>query len=204
MLKKINDWMETDKPMITIWFVAIIWAAVLIFWPRPPATVQEPEVIVETKFVYIYEECNHVIEEEPEPEEEPEILSRYGFTDDDIYLMTVLLCGSGKTDGDGEYDVDFENYDDHDQISLVLSVVMNRVMSDKFPNTVSEVIWAPGQFSPMPKWKNGLPKVSERSYQIVKEWCEAYDAHDLSIMSIPESHLYFAGNGRINRSRERW
>ena len=118
--------------------------------------------------------------------------------------MTVLLCGSGKTDGDGEYDVDFYNKDNHGQISLVLSIIMNRVKSDRFPNTVSEVIWAKGQFSPMPKWKKGLPVVSDNSYQIVKAWCEAYDNHDLSIMSIPESHLYFVGNGKINKSRERW
>ena len=75
-------------------------------------------------------------------------------------------------------------------------------MSNKFPNTVSEVIWARGQFSPMPKWKNGLPTVSDRSYQIVKKWCEAYDSHDLSVMSIPESHLYFCRQWQ-NKSKQR-
>jgi hypothetical protein len=115
--------------------------------------------------------------------------------------MTVLLCGSKNTSGDGEYDIDFGNQDNHDQISLVLSVVMNRVMNDKFPNTVKEVIFAPNQFSPMKRWVNGLPDVSPESYEVVKAWCEAYDAHDLSVMSIPESHLYFTGNGKINISR---
>ena len=170
-------------------WITIILGLVTILWPRE---VVEPEVVVETKLVYVYKEADlppELIIEEPETEIPP----KYGFTEDEIYLMTVLLSGSGKTDGDGEYDIDFGNQDNHDQISLVLSVVMNRVMSDKFPNTVSEVIWAPGQFHPMTRWKNGLPKVSDASYQIVKEWCEAYDAHDLSVMSIPESHLYFAG-----------
>lgn len=161
----------------------------------------EPEVIVETKLVYVYKEADlpeEFIVEEPEPQ------PKYGFAEDDIYLMTVLLCGSAKTAGDGEYDIDFAKDINHDQISLVLSVVMNRVMSDNFPNTVSEVIWAPGQFAPMTRWKRGLPIVSEKSYQIVKEWCESYDRHDLTVMSIPENHLYFSGNGVINRSRERW
>lgn len=182
---------------------AILWSIilvfVLIFWPRE---VINPKVIVETKLIYVYKEAD--LPEEFVIETIPEVPPKYGFTDDDIYLMTVLLCGSGNTDGDGEYDIDFDNQDRHDQISLVLSVVMNRVMSDNFPNTVSEVIWAPGQFSPMPRWKKGLPKVNEKSYQIVKEWCESYDDHDLSVMSIPESHLYFTGNGKINKSRERW
>ena len=175
-------------------------------------------VIVKTKIIYVYRDqvipevlpTPEIITKELEPwaqnavveNEVVETPKRYGFTDDDIYLMTVLLCGSGKTDGDGEYDIDFDTNIDHDQVSLVLSVVMNRVMSDRFPNTVSEVIWARWQFSPMPRWKNGLPTVSDKSYQIVKDWCVAYDAHDLSIMSIPEDHLYFAGNGKINRSRK--
>lgn len=184
---------------------SIIWGMVLLIVVFVENQPKEPEVIIKTEYIYIYEEAN--LPEEliiEEPEIIPEIPSKYGFTDSDIYLMTVLLCGSGATDGDGEYDIDFDNQDNHEQISLVLSVVMNRVMSDKFQNTVSDVIWAPGQFVLMPRWANGMPKVSEESYQIVKKWCEAYDSHDMSVMSIPENHLYFAGNGVVNRSRERW
>jgi hypothetical protein len=185
-------------PLIRVIFWIIMLVGVLIFWPAKAIT--EPEVIIETKFVYVYTEATL-----PEEFKDPEVIiePKYGFSEDDIYLMTVLLCGSGTTDGDGEYDVDFHNKDNHGQVSLVLSVVMNRVMSDRFPNTVSEVIWAPGQFSPMPRWKQHLPVVSDKSYQLVKDWCEAYDKHDLSVMSIPESHLYFSGNGIINKSRER-
>jgi len=188
------------RPLIRsiLWIIILVF--VLLFWPRE---VIEPEVIVKTEIIYVY-----VYNESDLPEEfiteEVEITPKYGFTDDDIYLMTVLLCGSEKVAGDGEYDIDFGNKDNHDQISLVLSVVMNRVMSDKFPNTVEEVIWAPGQFAPMTRWKQKLPAVNPESYAIVKAWCEAYDSHDLSIMSIPETHLYFTGNGIVNRSRERW
>ena len=184
-------------PLIRSLLWTIILVFVLLFWPRE---IPEPEVIVKTEIVYVYVYNESDLPEEFISENQP----RYGFTDDDIYLMTVLLCGSEKVAGDGEYDIDFGNKDNHDQISLVLSVVMNRVMSDKFPNTVEEVIWARGQFTPMTKWKNGLPKVNPESYEIVKNWCEAYDNHDLSIISIPEDHLYFTGNGVINRSRARW
>lgn len=135
---------------------------------------------------------------------------KYGFTEKDIYLLTVLLCGSGKKDGDGEYDFDFMQKDNiltsthtRQQISLVLNVVMNRVNSKQFPNTVSKVVWAKNQFSYMPHWRNGLPKVNPESYAIVKEWCDAYDAYDNSVVTIPTNHLYFSGNGTVNKSRKR-
>ncbi len=134
----------------------------------------------------------------------PEIEPRYGFTDDEVYLMAVLLSGSKYVDGDGEYDVDFHNQDNQQQISLVLNVVMNRVNSDQFPDTISEVIWAPGQFSPMPKWVNNLPEVGDISLQKVREWCNAYDTYDPEAQVVPDNHLYFYGNGIVNKSRERW
>lgn len=201
---KIKAFIQALPIQIIFWSIVLMF--VLMFWPIEAETTTQPQII----HIYLDIHINTPIPiEEPieEPMQlnvEPVISPKYGFTDDDIYLMTVLLCGSNKIDGDGEYDIDFYNQDNHDQISLVLSVVMNRVMSDKFPNTVSEVIWAPGQFSPMSRWKNGLPVINDKSYQIVKKWCEAYDAHDLSVMSIPESHLYFTGDGVINTSRERW
>lgn len=197
---------RTHGPLMRSIFWVVILTMVLLYWPRESFCKCEPEVI-EPHYIYVLPEVKEQkVADLPEEVvfEEPTISPRYGFTEDDIYLMTVLLCGSGDTSGDGEYDIDFSNQDNHEQISLVLSVVMNRVMSDKFPNTVSEVIWAPNQFSPMKRWKNGLPNVSAESYQIVKEWCEAYDAHDLTVMSVPETHLYFTGNGKINKSRERW
>ena len=137
---------------------SIIWAIILImvvaYWPRYIDRPIEKEVIIKTHYIYV-DRTNQVSEDEDwemifEPPVHEQKIARYGFTDEDIYLMTVLLSGSGSVSGDGEYDIDFGNQDNHDQISLVLSVVMNRVMS------------------------------------------------------VPESHLYFTGNGKINISRERW
>ena len=181
------------------WYTLLI--VIITTWATALIVKSEVREVVKTKIIYVYRD-QVTPEVLPTPETIESTPKKYGFTDSDIYLMTVLLCGSGKTDGDGEYDIDFDTNINHDQVSLVLSVAMNRVMSDRFPNTVSEVIWAQGQFSPMSRWKNGLPTVSDKSYQIVKDWCVAYDAHDLSIMSIPEDHLYFTGNGKINISRK--
>lgn len=138
---------------------------------------------------------------DPEPSIEPVIEARYGFSNDDIYLLTVLLSGSKNVDGDGEYDIDYGNDDRYDQISLVLSVVMNRVRDSRFPDTVAGVVWEAGQFSPMPRWKDGLPEVSDISLQRVKEWCEAYDAHLPGVQGVPENHVFFRGDGVENHSR---
>ena len=216
--KAIYKFMTRNRNFLIFIFWYTLLIVIITTWATALIVKSEVREVVKTKIIYMYRDqvipevlpTPEIITKELEPwaqnavqeNEVVETPKRYGFTDNDIYLMTVLLCGSGKTDGDGEYDIDFDNNINHDQASLVLSVVMNRVMSDRFPNTVSEVIWARGQFSPMPRWKNGLPTVSDKSYQIVKDWCIAYDAHDLSVMSIPEDHLYFAGNGKINRSRK--
>ena len=206
--KKIKTFIKDHSPVMRSLLWSMILVVVMIFWPRESFSNIEKEIVVETKLVYVYKESDlpeeYILREEEEVVEEVIIPPRYNFTEDDIYLMTVLLCGDRNIDGDGEYDVDFGNSDNHEQISLVLSVVMNRVMSTSFPNTVSEVIWAKGQFSLMPRWRHKLPIVSTESYEIVKNWCESYALHDPAIMSIPETHLYFGGNGIINRSRERW
>lgn len=199
--KAIYKFMRRIDDRLVIMFCYTLLIVLITTWSTTVIVKSEDREIVKTKIIYVYRD-QVTPEVLPTPETIEPTPKKYGFTDSDIYLMTVLLCGSGKTDGDGEYDIDFDTNINHDQVSLVLSVAMNRVMSDRFPNTVSEVIWAQGQFSPMSRWKNGLPTVSDKSYQIVKDWCVAYDAHDLSIMSIPEDHLYFAGNGTINISRK--
>lgn len=127
---------------------------------------------------------------------------KYGFEEEEIYLLTVLLCGSKNRDGDGEYDFDFEYQNNYKQISLVLCVVMNRVESKTFPNTVSEVLWQPRQFSAMKLWKNKLPEVSKKSLEIVRNWCVLYDNFDPSAQTIPKDHLYFSGNNYENISRK--
>ena len=199
--KAIYKFMRRIDDRLVIMFCYTLLIVLITTWTTTVIVKSEVREIVKTKIIYVYRD-QVTPEVLPAPETIEPTPKRYGFTDSDIYLMTVLLCGSGKTDGDGEYDIDFDTNINHDQVSLVLSVVMNRVMSDRFSNTVSEVVWARGQFSPMSRWENGLPTVSDKSYQIVKDWCVAYDAHDLSIMSVPEDHLYFAGNGTINISRK--
>jgi len=131
----------------------------------------------------------------PEPIKPP----RYGFTDAEIYLLAQLLSGSKDKDGDGEYDIDFRKTVNYTEVYKVLDVVMNRVCSSKFPDTVTDVVMAKWQFSVMPANSHKTP--SDRSLQVVQKWCEAYDSYDSSVQVVPASHLYFTGNGTINVTR---
>lgn len=124
---------------------------------------------------------------------------RYGFTDDDIYLLAQLLCGDGITDGDGEYDFDYKKEIDYSEISKVLGVVMNRQKHEKFPDTVKDIVLAKNQFYVFPRNLKVVP--SEKALTNVKDWCDAYDRYDGGAQTIPEDHIYFSGNGFTNKTR---
>jgi hypothetical protein len=134
---------------------------------------------------------------EPTPEVEP----RYGFTEDEIYLLAQLLCGDENISGDGEYDIDFVDQSDinYYEVSKVLCVVMNRVRDDRFPNTVEDVVLANNQFVVMPKNLEATP--SKMALTVVEDWCKAYDEFDVGIQCVPENHVFFTGNGVSNITR---
>ena len=138
-----------------------------------------------------------------EPTPEPTVAPRYGFTDDEVYLLAQLLCGSADKDGDGEYDfvwaTKYREKTNYVEIGKVLCVVMNRVRSAEFPDTVTDVVMQKGQFAVMPQNASKVP--DQIAIDVVQEWCDAYDAYDLGAQSIQETHLYFTGNGITNTTR---
>lgn len=173
----------TKEPDVTPTSPTVLDTGLLV---KPEPVVEEPVVAVT----------------EPEPiVEEP----RYGFTDEEVYLLAQLLCGSSEVDGDGEYDFVytakyFPDKLNYCEISKVLCVVMNRVRSEQFPNTVSEVVLQKGQFSTMPK--NAKKTPDDIAIQKVQEWCDAYDNWDTGVQNVPEDHLYFsAGPNLTNVTR---
>lgn len=68
--------------------------------------------------------------------------------------------------------------------ALVMLVVLNRVWSDGFPNTIEEVIFEPGQFSPV---------VEGGRYYTTEPDSECREALELVMKGLDESHgaLYF-------------
>ena len=140
------------------------------------------------------------IVETPQPIEE--FKPRYGFTDEDIYLLAQVLCGGKNTDGDGEYDIDFQKEINYYEVGKVLGVIMNRVRSNDFPNTVHDVVLQKGQFSGIPR--NLIKEPSEIALETVREWCTAYDNYISFVQVVPINHLYFTGDGLTNKTRAKF
>jgi len=131
-----------------------------------------------------------------------EIKLHYGFTDEDVYLLAQVLSGGGNVDGDGEYDIDFQEEINYYEVGKVLNVIMNRVRSEDFPDTVKDVVLQKGQFSVIPR--NLTREPSDIALQTVREWCTAYDNYINLVQVVPTNHLFFTGNGTINITRAKY
>ncbi len=83
---------------------------------------------------------------------------------------------------------------------LVAGVIMNRVESSKFPNTVKEVVFQRGngtvQFSPVKDGRLSEVKVSEDTKEAVKRVLYGED--------ITEGALYFAARKYADPERMKW
>lgn len=89
-----------------------------------------------------------------------------------------------------------EAYQDYDSMLAVATVIMNRVYSPLFPNTITEVVYAPGQFEPT--WSGRLDAVLAQgptalSYQV------AQDAINGARLSSVADCYYFLYAGATDR-----
>lgn len=94
----------------------VVWRAAIIMDARKPA--------VKAQIVY------GMTVEETESETESEAT----YSEDDLYLLSHLICG--EVEGC-----------DRQMKTYVGSVVLNRVADSRFPGTLREVIYQPGQYS---------------------------------------------------------
>ncbi len=89
-----------------------------------------------------------------------------------------------------------EAYQDYDSLLAVATVIMNRVYSPLFPNTITDVVYAAGQFEPT--WSGRLDAVLEQgptalSYQV------AQDALNGARLSSVADCYYFLYAGATDR-----
>lgn len=91
---------------------------------------------------------------------EPEFVSYYEYTEEELDLLARLVYSEG---GGESYETQLR----------IASVVMNRVEDPKFPNTIREVIYQKNQFSVTTIKINGVIMIdrpaSEESYRAAKE-----------------------------------
>lgn len=112
------------------------------------------------KFTEIKNMSPIVIEENSEQEENEEIEITFlksednqWWSDEELELLAKLIyCEAGSD----------EISDEHQQ--LVAQVVINRVNDDRFPNTISEVIYQKGQYACVGNTRWGSEEVPERCY----------------------------------------
>ena len=103
-----------------------------------------------------------------------------------MVLERIVEAEAGGEDADGKL--------------LVANVVLNRVVDEAFPNTVSEVVFQQSkgvtQFSPVANGRYDAVTISEESKEAVER---ALNGEDLS-----EGALYFAARKYANPKNMRW
>lgn len=206
--------MKTVYKMIIVGLICLV--ILIIFAPvQTTDVINEPPIEEESMPIPVFNgEIGALIVDEPlddiiiylieEPLPPP---LRYGFTEEDIFLLSQLLAGDENISGDGEYD--FTWFIQHGQdyslyeIYKVLNVVMNRVRSDDWPNTVKGVVTQKGQFAVMPR--NLQTNPSPLVIEVIRDWCEAYDSWNEIAQVVPEDHMFFhSAPNYTNVTRANW
>ncbi len=108
---------------------------------------ETPKASFEEVVDFVNEPTEIVDEESTVSEKEIELLA----------LITMAEAGGEPADGQ----------------RLVIDVILNRVDSDRFPNTITEVIYQPNQFSPMLNGAIERCYVRDDIYQLVLEELES-------------------------------
>ena len=140
------------------------------------------QIVMDAKIKALEAEENarqKALEEERRREEEKKAASRKAVSDDDYQvLLRIVQAEAGVCDEKGKI--------------LVANVVLNRVKSQEFPDSVRSVVYEPSQFSPVSDGSINSVKVTEETKVCVNRALEGEDYSD--------GALYFM-NRRGSRSR---
>ena len=140
------------------------------------------QIVMDAKIKALEAEENarqKALEEERRIEEEKKAASRKAVSDDDYQvLLRIVQAEAGVCDEKGKI--------------LVANVVLNRVKSQEFPDSVRSVVYEPSQFSPVSDGSINSVKVTEETKECVNRALEGEDYSD--------GALYFM-NRRGSRSR---
>ena len=122
---------------------------------------EKTEETIETTVEEIKPQVEEVEEiEEPEVEEPEieEISQEIYLSDGEMKLIAIITMA--EAEGQSEYGQ-----------RLVIDTILNRVDSHRFPNTVRDVIYSPGQFSCVWNGRADRCYVKDEIYQLVLEEC---------------------------------
>ncbi len=109
--------------------------------------------------------------------DESEWIPAYELTDEEYDLLARVVTAEAENQGfEAQY--------------LIACVVMNRVASDEFPDSVSEVIWQKNQFSSMWNGRYDRSVTTDSCYEAVQYMVEYGN-------ELPEDVLFFTSCGYL-------
>ena len=125
--------------------------------------------------------------ETPEPPEEPIYYIMY-FTEDDVAEVAKMLWGEAR------------GCTRDNQIKCAW-VVVNRVDDKRFPDTIQGVLSQPSQFHGYDPTYPVTSELYDVAFDVLTRW--SYEKQGIPVRrELPQSFLWFTGNGRENIFRE--
>ena len=127
--------------------------------------------------------------EAPEPSEAPIYYEMY-FTEDDVAEVAKMLWGEAR------------GCTRDNQIKCAW-IVCNRVDDERFPDTIQEVLEQPSQFHGYDPTYPVTDELYSVAFDVLTRW--SYEKQGVPVRrELPQSYLWFTGNGRENIFREEY
>ena len=127
------------------------------------------------------------VEPEPEPSEAPIYYEMY-FTEDDVAEVAKMLWGEAR------------GCTRDNQIKCAW-IVCNRVDDERFPDTIQGVLSQPSQFHGYDPTYPVTDELYSVAFDVLTRW--SYEKQGIPVRrELPESYLWFTGNGVENIFRE--
>ena len=125
--------------------------------------------------------------EAPEPSETPVYYEMY-FTEDDVAAVAKMLWGEAR------------GCTQDNQIKCAW-VVCNRVDDERFPDTIQGVLEQPSQFHGYDPAYPVTDELYNVAFDVLTRW--SYEKQGIPVRrELPNTYLWFTGNGRENIFRE--
>ena len=168
-------------------FTLIVLLTLLLCIVYARATWEDKEQAAPTQTMPVEEPADPEPPEEPEPSEEPIYYVMY-FTDDDVTEVAKMLWGEAR------------GCTRDNQIKCAW-IVCNRVDDDRFPNTIQGVLSQSSQFHGYDPTYPVTDELYSVAFDVLTRW--SYEKQGIPVRrELPNTYLWFTGNGRENIFRE--
>lgn len=168
-------------------FTFIVLLALLLCIVYARATWEDKELAAPTQTMPVEEPTKPEPSETPEPSEEPIYYVMY-FTEDDVAEVAKMLWGEAR------------GCTRDNQIKCAW-VICNRVDDARFPDTIQDVLSQPHQFHGYDPTYPVTDELYSIAFDVLTRW--SYEKQGIPVRrELPNTYLWFTGNGRENIFRE--